>query len=153
MATRIPLDPTGGEGGNDSGETLRPLDCAIAVVSPEPFVAAVAAERDLNVSARLSREVVGREGGRVREWSAEGGGEPGQVFGGVGFNAKLMVIGAQVSGYLGGIPALVVARVVEADAERLDRAVLARAGGDDAGIHAAGEKDPEGDVGDELPVD
>src|SRR5205823_11676464 len=48
--------------------------------------------------------------------------------------------------------ALVVARVVEADRERLDRTGLPRAGGDDAGIDPAGEEHAQRHVRNQLPA-
>src|SRR5438128_1149810 len=79
-------------------EAAGELQRAVAVVAAEEFVAAVAAERDLDVAARLAGQVVRRERGRVGERLAKHPRERGEVCGGVRADAELVVLGAEMLG-------------------------------------------------------
>ena len=127
---------------------------AVAVVAAEELVAAVAAERHLDVRPRLAREPV------LRQQRAVGGGLPAGPHQPVEVVHRVVdaavqggVLGAQVGGDGGGVLALVVAGGGHRDAEGPQRAgaggrqLLVGDRGDERGIDATGEEAAQRDVG------
>jgi hypothetical protein len=131
------------------------LQGAIAVVAAEQFVAAVAAEGDFHVPGAFVEQIMGRQRRGIAHRLAEGGGDFGQIGGGVGLDAELPMFGAQMRGDGGGVFCFVVAGIVKADGEGQDLFPRRRLGTSrrrSRTVDSAGEEAAEGDVGDELPL-
>src|SRR3954454_13276322 len=102
-------------GTRHTAKPVRKLHRAITVIPAEEFVSAVAAERDLDVLARLTREVMRRDRRAVGEGFTEDRSELGQVLDHVRRDAELVMVRPEVLRDLTRVAALVVARVVEGD--------------------------------------
>ena len=136
------------------GQRVEPAGGAtpgVARIAEEALVAAVAVERDGDVTPGDLGDVPGRHGRRIGERLAVVPGELGDDCDGVGLDDELMVIGAVTLGDHAGIAPLVIRRVLEADGEGLDRAVRgARHRRDDrCRIDAARQKGAEWHVRDQ----
>src|SRR5438874_1516979 len=110
----------------------RKRHCAIAVVTAEEFVPAIAGERHFHIATCLAREVMGRQRGAVRKGYTEHARQLRKILDGTGCYMKLMVFGAKMLSNGARHRRFVVARIIEADREGLYASVFSCACCDDA---------------------
>ena len=135
-----------------SADPPRELYCPISLVARERLVAPVPRERDRDVPPRDLRDEVGGEDRLVAERLVEERREPGDELDGIRLHDELLVHRAERARRDPRMLALVVARVVDADGERLHglARLLCHEPDDDRGVDPAGEERSQRDVADQA---
>src|SRR5690349_2284365 len=74
------------------------LKGAVAIVSAEKLISAIATQGDFHVLARLARKIMRRQGGRIAKWLAKNARQLRQILGGVEIDDEILVRRPQVLG-------------------------------------------------------